>query len=246
MPEPVQNDIIYGKNAVAEFLKNKGTADTVFLAVDDSSFGYFSALAKECGAVVKKIHPQKLNAMCGTDHHQGVAASVRLISYVTVEDLVETARGRGEQPFILIADGINDPHNLGAILRTAECCGVHGVVIPERGGCQVTPAVMATSVGAASVVPVARAGNLAQAIRYLKQAGIFVYSADMAGENCCATNLTGPIAIVIGSEGFGVSTLVKQLSDGIVSLPMFGKINSLNASVAAGVLMYEIVRQRSL
>ena len=234
--DQLKNDIICGKNAVAEFLKNNGRADTVYLAVDDAAYSYYCALAKEPA--------RKLDFMCGTERHGGVAASVKLIEYTDAASLLRIASEKGEPPFIIIADGISDPHNLGAILRTAECCGAHGVIIPERGGCQVTPAVMATSAGAASAVPVAREGNLASAVRMLKEQGVFVYSADMDGEYCCGTNLLGPIALVVGSEGFGVSQLLKKLSDGIISLPMYGKINSLNASVAAGVLMYEIVRQR--
>lgn len=244
MDQQTQNDIIYGKNAVAEFLKGKGEADTVYLAFEDKQFDYYCALAKECGAVVKKIHPRKLDTLCKTDRHQGVAASVRLVSFLAPEQLLDIAQERGESPFILIADGISDPHNLGAIIRTAECCGVHGIVIPQRGGCGITPAVMATSAGALTNVAVARTVNLARTVQMYKDRGVFVYCADMDGEYCCKSNLTGPIALVIGSEGFGVSQLVKKLCDGVVALPMKGQINSLNASVAAGVLMYEILRQR--
>ena len=244
MTEQTHEDIIFGKNAVAEFLKNDGKADTVLLALDDAQAGYYTALAKQCGAVVKRVHPKKLDALCGCERHQGVAATVRLVAYTSIDQLLAVAEQKGQPPFLILSDGVADPHNLGAILRTAECCGVHGVVIPERGGCPITPAVMSASVGAAAAVPVVRAGNLANAVRTLKKRNIFVYCADMDGAYCCDTDLTGPIALVVGSEGFGVSPLIKKLCDGVVSLPMAGKINSLNASVAAGVLMYEIVRQR--
>lgn len=245
MQNESNNSIIFGRNTVTEYLKSGSRADTVYLAQGDNPHNaYIAALAKQAGAVVKTVHPVKLNALCGSDKHQGVAAAVSLVEFASVADMLEAARQKGEQPFIVIADGINDPHNLGAIIRTAECAGAHGVVIPERGGCGITPTVFMSSAGAAAHLAVARVTNLASEIRELKKQNVFVYCADMDGAPLWKSNLTGGICLVVGAEGDGVSHLVKQLCDGCVALPMAGSMGSLNASVAAGIVMYEIVRQR--
>ncbi len=243
--EQENGGIVYGKNAVTELIKAAQTVDTLYICrQDDKSLNYIAALAKEKGAVVKNIPPAKLEKLCGSDRHQGVAAVCAACEYCELEDLFDAAALSGEPPFLLIADGVEDPHNLGAIIRSAECAGVHGVIIPKRGGCAVTTAVYRASAGAASHMHIMRATNLAAVVREIKQRGVFCYCADGAGESCYKSDLTGACALVIGSEGFGVSRLLRELCDITISLPQLGKVNSLNASVAAGVLMYEIRRQR--
>ena len=238
------NEIISGKNAVTEFLKSDGRADVLYVtSEDDDSYRYIISLAKEAGAVVKKIHPQKLSRLCGGERHQGVALSCTLCEYKDIDYVFEYAAQTGRPPFLIIADGIEDPHNLGAIIRTAECAGAHGVVIPKRRGCPVTAAVFRASAGACGHIPIVRASNLASEIREIKKRGVFCYGADMDGETCYDTDITGATALVIGSEGFGVSRLVKDLCDKVIALPLLGQLNSLNASVAAGIVMYEYVRQ---
>ncbi len=240
------SQVVYGRNSVIEALKSAEAADTLYLAQGggERQDSYIAALAKQKGAVVKTVHPRKLAKLCGTEHHQGVALVCAVCTYSTLDELFAVAAARGEQPLFIVADGIADPHNLGAIIRTAECAGAHGVVIPSRGACAVTSAVHRASAGACSHVKIARVGNLAAAVREMKKRGVFFYCADMQGASCYSTDMTGPAALVVGSEGFGVSRLVRELCDVTVSLPIRGQVNSLNASVAAGVLVYEMVRQR--
>ncbi|MDO4566934.1 MAG: 23S rRNA (guanosine(2251)-2'-O)-methyltransferase RlmB [Oscillospiraceae bacterium] len=246
--EEEEQGIVFGKNAVAETLKSASRADTLYLSTeaDERSLAYLAALAKERGAVVKKLHPLKLQKLCGSERHQGVALQCALCEYCEVEDMLELAAERGEEPFLLLLDGLEDPHNLGAVIRTAECAGAHGVIIPKRGGCSITPAVVRSAAGAATHMKIARVSNLASQIRELKKLGIFFYCAEADGESCFEADLTGPAALVVGSEGQGVSRLSRELCDRTIALPLKGRIGSLNASVAAGVLMYEIVRQRAL
>ncbi|MEA5051381.1 MAG: 23S rRNA (guanosine(2251)-2'-O)-methyltransferase RlmB [Oscillospiraceae bacterium] len=240
-----ETSVIYGKNAVTELLRSDAAVDTLYVCrTDDKAVNFIVSLAKEKGAVVKDVPEAKMQKLCASERHQGVAAVCAACSYCELEDIFTCAKERGEAPFILIADDINDPHNLGAMLRTAECAGVHGVIIPKRGGCAVTPAVFRASAGAASHMRIVRAPNLASAVREIKQRGVFCYCADGAGEDCYTCDLTGACALVVGSEGFGVSRLLRDLCDRVVRIPQFGKVNSLNASVAAGVLIYEIRRQR--
>ena len=244
-----ENRIVYGKNAVTELLKSGVGVDTVYLAegMAPAVASYYTALARGCGAVVKRVHTAKLRALCGSESHQGVAAFASEVEYATVDQLLAVAAQRGEDPFLLLADGVEDPHNLGAMIRTALLAGAHGLVIPKRGGAQVTATVAKTSAGASSVLPIARVANIGETVRRLKEQNIFVYAADMAGERMDRQNLTGPIALVMGSEGKGVSPLVKRLCDGLVSLPMSphrAGVDSLNVSVAAGILLYEVLRQR--
>ena len=213
--------IVYGKNAVTELLKSGAAVDTVFVqdTMNAAQAGYYTAIAREAGAV----------------------------DYVSLDDLLAEAARRGEPPFLLLADGVEDPHNLGAIIRTALLCGAHGVVIPRRGGVPVTPTVLKSSAGAAARLPVARVANIGEAVRRLKAQNVFVYCADMDGRPAFQQNLTGPIALVAGSEGSGVSPLVKSLCDGVLSLPMAGGgtgVDSFNVSVATGIILYEIMRQR--
>ena len=241
--------IIYGKNPVAELLKSGSGVDTVLLAdsMAPAVAGYYTALAKEAGAVVKRVPSNKLKLMTGTESHQGVAAFASEVSYATLDELLNIAREKGEAPFLVLSDGIEDPHNLGAVMRSALLCGAHGVVIPKRGGAAVTPTVLKSSAGAAERLPVARVANIGETIRRLKNEGVFVYCADMDGVSLKKNNLTGAIALVLGSEGSGVSPLVKKLCDGVVSLDMAARgtgVDSYNVSVAAGIILYEIMSQR--
>ena len=241
--------IIYGKNPVAELLKSGSGVDTVLLSdgLAPAVASYYTALAKDAGAVVKRVPANKLRLMTGTESHQGVAAFASEISYATVDELLNIAREKGEAPFLVLSDGIEDPHNLGAVMRSALLCGAHGVVIPKRGGAAVTPTVLKSSAGAAERLPVARVANIGETIRRLINEGVFVYCADMDGASLKKNNLTGPIALVLGSEGSGVSPLVKKLCDGVVSLDMAARgtgVDSYNVSVAAGIILYEIMSQR--
>ena len=240
------NEIIYGKNPVTELLKSKAGVDTVFISenLNPSVQNYYIALAKDCGAVVKKVHPMKLKSLCQSENHQGVAAWAAVHEYSTIDDILENAKSKGEAPFVIICDEIEDPHNLGAIIRTADACGAHGIIIPKRRGVALTYAVGKVSAGAVEYVPVARVSNLPSAIDELKEKGFWIYGADMDGTSWDKQDYSGSVALVVGSEGKGMGRLVKDKCDFIVSLPMKGKINSLNASVAAGILMYEIAKHR--
>lgn len=249
---PAKNEsLVYGKNPVAELLKSGSGVDTVLLAegMAPAVAAYYTALAKEAGAAVKRVHPNKLRLMTGTESHQGVAAFASEIEYVAVEDLLQIAKEKGEPPFLVLCDGLEDPHNLGAVMRSALLCGAHGIVIPRRGGAQVTPTVLKSSAGAAGRLPVARVANIGETIRRLKEQGVFVYCADMDGVSLHKSDLTGPIALVMGSEGSGVSQLVKKLCDGVVRLDMAAEgtgVDSFNVSVAAGIILYEIRTQRAV
>ena len=249
-PAPESGSLVYGKNPVAELLKSGAGVDTVLLAegMAPAVAAYYTALAKEAGAAVKRVHPNKLRQLAGTDSHQGVAAFASEIAYVTLEDLLAAARAKGEPPFLVLSDGIEDPHNLGAVMRSALLCGAHGVVIPKRGGAPVSPTAIKASAGAAERLPVARVANIGEAVRRLKEQGVFVYCADMDGVPLHKNNLTGPVALVLGSEGSGVSPLVKKLCDGVVRLEMAATgtgVDSFNVSVAAGIILYEIQAQRA-
>ncbi len=245
MPNITSNaQILFGRNAVMEALKSDTPIDTIFVTSLTGSLGAICTLAKKQGIVVKTVDNHKLDQLAEGGTHQGVCAQAACATYVTVAELLAISRQKGTAPFLLLCDGIEDPHNLGAILRTAEAAGVDGVIIPKRRSASLTQTVHKTSAGAASWIPVARVGNLATEMIALKKQGIWFYGADMDGVPAVQTALTGPIGLVIGSEGHGMSAPVRAQCDGIISLPMFGKINSLNASVAAGILMYEAVRQR--
>lgn len=239
-------DLIIGRNAVSEALRSERAIDTLLVVKGErnGSVGRIIAECREKKIVIKEVDKKKLDFMCGQGNHQGVAAYAAAHEYAEVEDIFALAKERGEDPFIIICDGIEDPHNLGAIIRTAETSGAHGIIIPKRRNASLTWAVGKASAGAVEYMPVARVGNLATLIDELKEKGIWVYSADMDGQNWCETDYSGGVALVVGSEGNGVSRLIKEKSDFVVSLPMRGKITSLNASVAAGILMYEVSRQR--
>ena len=244
---PRGTDIIAGRNAVTEALKAGRAIDSLYVQRGERSGGLQAliAKAKETGATIKEADPKKLEHLCGGANHQGVVAVAAVKEYATVEDLFQRAQERGEPPFFVICDELEDPHNLGAVIRTAECAGAHGVIVPKRRSVGLTYAVGKASAGAVEHLPVARVNNLASLLEELKQRGLWVYAADMDGAPWCQTDFTGPVALVIGSEGKGVGRLVKEKADFVVSLPLKGNINSLNASVAAGILCYEVSRQRS-
>ncbi len=246
-----ENRLVFGKNAVAELLQSGAAADTVLLSESMAApqAGYYTALAKQAGAVVKRVPAARLQRLCGSEAHQGVAAWAAPVRYAGLEDLLAAAETRGEPPLLVLCDGITDPHNLGAILRSAFLCGAHGAVIPARGGVGVTGTVMKASAGAAARLPVARVGNLAEAIRALKKRNVFVYCADLGGESLERCDLSGPVALVFGSEGRGPGALVRKLCDGAVTLPMApagdaGGVDSYNVSVAAGIVLYDVMRRR--
>ena len=250
--KPAERDtgLVWGKNPVTEVLRSGSGADTLLLAdsLDARAAGYYTALARAAGAVVKRMPAGKLQKLCGTAEHQGVALRTTGIQYAELEDLLALAASRGEPPFLVLCDGIEDPHNLGAVIRSALLCGVHGIIIPKRGGAQVTSTVLKASAGAAERLPVARVVNIAETVRCLKEEGVFVYCADMDGVSLRKNNLTGPIALVLGSEGSGVSQLVKKRCDGVLRLEMAAPgtgVDSFNVSVAAGIILYEIQAQRA-
>ena len=240
-------ELIIGRNAVLEALKSERPINSLLVAKGErnGSIGRILADCRARGIVVKETDRKKLDYLCGQGNHQGVAAYAAAHAYAELDDLFALAESRGEPPFFIVCDELEDPHNLGAIIRTAEAAGAHGIIIPKRRGVALTWAVSKTAAGALEYMPVARVGNLASAIETLKERGVWIYSADMDGTPWCETSFAGPAALVIGAEGRGVSRLIREKSDFIVSLPMKGKINSLNASVAAGILMYEVARQRA-
>ena len=240
------SQLIFGRNAVLEAIKAGVAIDKLYVAPVEQrgSMGQIISLAKAAGVPVKDVTGQKLDAMTGNQAHQGVAATVAAVAYATMDQVWELARQKGENLFLILADEIEDPHNLGALIRTAECCGAHGIVIPKRRSTGLSPTVYKSSAGAVSHLPVVRVANLASFIDELKKQGVWFYCADMDGQTWCQTDFSSHTALVVGSEGNGVGRLIKEKCDFAVSLPMLGKISSLNASVAGGVLMYEIARQR--
>lgn len=241
-------DKIIGRNPVLEAIKSGRSIDKILIKKGrlEGSIVPIVKKAREAKIIVQEVEHQKLDAIAEGANHQGIIAYVSPYEYKTVEDLLNIAREKGEPPFLILCDKITDPHNLGAILRTANCVGVHGIVIPKHGSVGLNSAAIKTAAGAAEYTPVAKVTNLAAAIDKLKKEGLWVAAADMDGQNMHKADLTGALAIVIGSEGDGIGRLVKEKCDFTVSIPMNGQINSLNASVAAGVLMYEAFRQRNL
>ena len=238
---------VEGRNAVLEVLKSGRDIDKIFVQSGnvEGMLRRIVAQAKESGIVVQETAKQKLDFISQTKNHQGIIALVSAHEYVEVKDILNIAKEKNEEPFLMILDGITDPHNFGAIMRTAEASGVHGIIIPKRRSVGLTATVSKTSAGAIEYMPVARVTNLARTIDDLKKSGVWITSADMQGNDYFDASLNIPVAIVIGSEGDGISRLVKDKCDFTVSIPMYGKISSLNASVAAGLLMYEVVRQRN-
>ena len=236
-----------GRNAVLEVLRSGRDIEKIMVQKGnvEGTIKRIVAQAAEKGVVIQEVSRQKLDELSQTKNHQGVIALVSAHDYVEVEDILAAARAKGEDPFIILLDGITDPHNLGAILRTAECAGAHGVIIPKRRSVGLNATVGKTSAGAIEYMPVAKVTNLVKTMEQLKKEGLWFACADMGENDHFDTNLKGPIGLVIGSEGEGVSRLVKENCDFTASIPMYGKISSLNASVAAALLMYEVVRQRN-
>lgn len=240
----IERQLIFGKNAVFEALSSGKEIDTLFIQ-KGAQLGGIVAEAKKRGIVVKDASGEKLSAICGTPKHGGVAAELCAAEYAELEDILAASEEKGTPPFIIIADEIADPHNLGAIIRSAEAAGADGVVIPKRRSASLNSTVFKTSAGAAAWIKIARVANLVDAIKTLKKRNIWVYGMEADGTPYDKTDLTGGVAVVVGSEGFGLGRLVRESCDGILSLPMNGRVNSLNASVSAGIIMYEVVRQRN-
>ena len=240
----MDEQIIYGRNAVTEALLSGKTIDTVYIQKNAKGLGKIVSLAKDAGAVVKDANDDKLSQLSEGGKHGGVAAVLAAAEYATVDDLLKVAEEKGEPPFLIIADEIQDPHNLGALIRTAEAAGAHGVIIPKRRSAGLTSTVYKTSAGAVNWLKVARVSNLVETINDLKKKNIWVYGAEADGQPFYKADLSGAVALVIGSEGFGLGRLVRESCDMILSIDMYGKVNSLNASVSGGILMYEVVRHR--
>ena len=240
--------IIEGRNAVIEALRAGTAVDKVYIAKGetDATLGHIASTARGKGIVVVEADRRKLDAMSVTHSPQGVIAVAAVREYASVSDILQSARDKGEAPLVVVCDELSDPHNLGAVIRTAECAGAHGVIIPKRRSAGLTAIVAKTSAGAVSYLPVARVANLTALLRELKEEGLWVFGTAADGSpSLYQADLKGPAAIVIGSEGNGMSRLVREQCDFLVSIPMRGQVNSLNASAAAAVVLYEAVRQRS-
>lgn len=242
----VKPDVIAGRNPVSEAIRSGRPIDKILVARGEKSGAVVGILAKakDNGILVKEVDRTKLDYVSGNENHQGIVAFAAVREYSTVDDILAYAAEKDEPPFIVILDEIEDPHNLGAIIRTAECAGVHGVIIPKRRSVGLSYTVGKASAGAIEYMRVARVTNIAALIDYLKSKGVWVYGADMNGTDYQKCNFSGACAIVIGNEGKGISRLVREKCDVIVSLPMKGQINSLNASVAAGIIMYSAMKDR--
>lgn len=241
-----KQDKIEGRNPVAEAIRSGREIDKIFVKKGklEGSIIPIIRKAKEKGIVVIETEKQKLDAMSETGNHQGIIACAAMSRYYTVDEVLKSAEEKNEAPFIIICDKICDPHNLGSIIRTANCAGVHGVIIPKRGGVGLNAAAAKSAAGAEEYTKVCRVTNIARTIDELKEKGLWIAGADFGGQNLYSADMTGALGIVIGSEGSGISRLVKEKCDFTVTVPMFGEISSLNASVAAALLMYEAVRQR--
>jgi 23S rRNA (guanosine2251-2'-O)-methyltransferase len=243
----MSEEFVAGRNSVLEALKGERTINKIFVTKGErtGSLREIVGLAKSRGLVVQEVEQAKLDTITSGMKHQGVVATVSPVAYVEIEDILEKARQLKEPPFIILLDELEDPHNVGAILRTADAAGVHGVLIPKRRGCPLSATVAKTSAGAVEYVAVARVGNIVQTMELLKKAGLWIVGADMEGEKSYyETDLKGPILVVVGSEGRGLSRLTKEACDFVVRIPMRGRISSLNASVACSLLLYEVMRQR--
>ena len=245
--EAIPDGMIEGRNAVIEVLRTETAIDKIYIAKGetDKTLGHIASKARDRGIVVVEADRRKLDHMSRTHAHQGVIALAAVREYVSVQSILEAAAEKGEAPLLVVCDEISDPHNLGAILRTAECAGAHGVIIPKRRSAGLTAVVAKTSAGAVSYMPVARVPNMAALLKDLKKQGVWVFGTAAEGTTTLYdADLKGPAAIVIGSEGDGMSRLVTENCDFLVSIPMKGQISSLNASAAAAILLYEAVRQR--
>ena len=239
-----KENIIVGRNPVTEALRSGREIDKLMVSSEEGSMKKILALAKERHIPVMKVEKSAIDRIAEGKAHQGVAAYVSAYAYAELEDIFRIAEERGEDPFIIILDNLEDPHNLGAIMRTAECAGAHGIIIPKRRACGLTDVVAKASAGAIEYMPCVKVTNIAQAIEELKERGIWVAACDMGGQEYYKADLKGKLAVVIGSEGSGISRLVKEKCDFVVSMPMVGRITSLNASNAAAVIIYEVRKQR--
>ena len=247
LPDAEADGVIEGRNAVIEALRVGAAIDKIYIArgETDKTLGHIASKARDAGIVVVEADRRKLDGMSRTHAHQGVIALAAVREYATVESILAAAAEKGEPPLLVVCDEISDPHNLGAILRTAECAGAHGVIIPKRRSAGLTAVVAKTSAGAVSYMPVARVANIPSLLKDLKQQGVWVFGTAADGTTALySADLKGPAAIVIGSEGSGMTRLVSETCDFLVSIPMKGRISSLNASAAAAILLYEAVRQR--
>ena len=242
--QELADDVIVGRNSVTEALKAGRGINKVLLAQGDHAVEEIVTLARERGVAFQFVERGKIEALAAGHRHQGVLAYAAPVSYVELDEILARAEAKGEPPFLVLLDELEDPHNLGALLRTADATGVHGILIPKRRSVPLNATVAKTSAGAVEYVPVARIGNVAQTLKKLKERGLWVVGADMDGTPYDQADLTGPMVLVVGSEGKGMSRLTKENCDIIVRLPMVGRINSLNASVAGSILMYESLRQR--
>ncbi|MBR3134079.1 MAG: 23S rRNA (guanosine(2251)-2'-O)-methyltransferase RlmB [Clostridia bacterium] len=241
-------DQIEGRNSVLELLKSSRDINKLYIQKGEKhgSILEIIALAKEKKVVISEIEKSKMDKISQTSNHQGVIAIVPPFDYCEIDDIIYEAKSKNENPFILILDGIEDPHNLGSIIRTAECAGVHGIIIPKRRAAQVNSTVSKTSAGAVQYVKIARVNNINEAIKELKEKDVWIYGTDMNAKTAYnKENYNAGVGIVIGNEGSGISRLVKENCDILIKIPMEGKINSLNASVSAGIIMYEVANQRN-
>lgn len=243
----LDENLVYGRNSVRELLKSERTIDKLYIikGVRDGSVSYIAEMAIEKRIPIVEVEKQKLDNMCKGGNHQSVAALAAAKEYSSIDDIIAIARQRGEKPLVVILDGVEDPHNLGAIIRTAECCGVHGVIIPKHRSATLSSVVSKTSAGALEYMAIAKETNITNAIEKLKKEGFWIFGAEAGGESYYDTDFDVPCAIVLGSEGKGISRLVKENCDYIVSIPLYGKINSMNVSAAAAVIISEAARQHN-
>ena len=242
--EKPNGSLLVGRNPVTEALKAGRDIDKILVSSKEGSIKVIIGMAKDAHVPVMFLDKAALDRASNGQNHQGVVAYVSQYKYAEMEDIFKLAEKRNEDPFVIILDNLEDPHNLGAIMRTAECAGAHGIIIPRRNSCGLTEVVAKTSAGAIEYMPVVKVTNIAQTIEELKKRNVWVAACDMGGQEYYKQDLTGSIAVVIGSEGFGISRLVKEKCDFVVSMPMVGKITSLNASNAAAVIIYEVRKQR--
>ena len=243
---PAKDGVVFGRNAVRELIASGRTIDRIIVRAgpQEGSLGEIVAKAKKHGVIVSEAPGAKLDAICGGGNHQGIAAFCAEKDYASLDDVFAAAEEKGEAPFIVICDGVEDPHNLGAIIRTCECAGVHGVIIPNRRSCGLTPTVAKTSAGAVEHMNIVKVTNLADTVEKLKKRGVWIYACEVGGDDYFGVDFSGPCAVILGSEGDGVSRLLLERSDFRVSIPMRGKVNSLNVSTAAAVVVMHASRSR--
>ena len=246
-PIEVNECVISGRNAVRELLSGGRDVDKIYVSTGDreGSIKLLVAQAIEKKIPVVEVDKSKLDSLCGGARHQGIVAMAAEHNYSTIDEILDYAASRSEAPFIVILDGVEDPHNLGAIIRSAECCGAHGVIIPKRRSVGLTPTVVKSSAGATEYMRVAKVTNLSSAIDELKEKGLWIYAADMGGEEYYNQDLTGSVAVVLGSEGAGISRLVKEKCDFTISIKLHGRVNSMNVSCAAAVIFAEVAKQKN-